>query len=72
MNEGMFDADRPVEPLGPPLYSLGDMVWVKIGSHPYWPAMVRTTFFQSFPMSSCQIICGKAKSIENESLRCDD
>jgi hypothetical protein len=36
----ILTSERAKEPLGPALYSLGDMVWVRIGNYPYWPAMV--------------------------------
>jgi hypothetical protein len=40
-NEGcILISERTKEPLGPALYALGDMVWVRIGNYPYWPAMV--------------------------------
>ena len=36
----IFGAERVKEAPGVALYSLGDMVWVRIGTYPYWPAMV--------------------------------
>ncbi len=43
-------SERAKEPLGQPLYALGDMVWVRIGNYPYWPAMVGVIVkFNFFP-----------------------
>jgi len=32
--------ESPARPLGPPEYEQGDLVWVRLGNYPWWPAMV--------------------------------
>ena len=30
----------PARPVGPPEHGLGDLVWVRLGNYPWWPALV--------------------------------
>ena len=30
----------PARPVGPPEHGLGELVWVRLGNYPWWPALV--------------------------------